>query len=269
MRAYESGFADGVEDKQRKEQTQIPCGNDNKKAKAFTNHYIAPGAELLATTDKLKKSEETRGRILEAALSVFKERGFEKATMREIARQAGVATGAAYYYFDFKDALVMAFYERAQGEMHAGIEAGLGRAKTLEARLRVIVSTKFEYFGPNRELLATLSSHADPSHPLSPFSDETRAIREQDIGSFERAVKDSGVKLPGSVAPYLGRLLWMYQMGLILFWVFDKSEGQAKTMLLYEKTLKMLLVTLKIAGIPLLRPLHRLAGELLAVVYGD
>lgn len=187
--------------------------------------------------------------------------------MREIATEAGVAVGAAYYYFDSKDALVMAFYERSQMEMHPSMEAGLDRARTLEARLRVIISTKFDYFAPNRRLLAALSAHTDPEHPLSPFSAETVAIREQDIASFERAVSESGVKLPATTAPYLGRLLWMYQMGLILFWVYDKSESQSRTALLYEKTLKMLLVTLKLAGIPLLRPLHRLAGELLAVIY--
>ena len=58
-------------------------------------------------------------------------------------------------------------------------------------------------------------------------------------------------------------------MGLILFWVYDHSEEQRRTMVLYEKTLKMLLVALKLAGIPLLRPLHRLAAELLEVVYGE
>ena len=220
-------------------------------------------------TEKGKKSEETRSRILEAALSVFQERGFAQATMREIAAEAGVAVGAAYYYFDSKDALVMAFYERAQEEMHRETEAALDRAKTLEARLRAIISTKFRYFAPNRRLLGALSAHTDPDHPLSPFSSETARIREQDVRLFERAVGESGVKLPASVAPYLGRLLWMYQMGLILFWVYDKSAGQSRTMLLYEKTLKMILVTLRIAGFPLLRPLHRLAGELLAVVYGD
>jgi AcrR family transcriptional regulator len=223
----------------------------------------------IAKIDKVKKSEETRSRILEAALSVFRERGFEKATMREIATEAGVAVGAAYYYFDSKDALVMAFYERAQGEMNAEIDAALDQARTLEARLRAIIGAKFTYFQPNRKLLGALSAHADPEHPLSPFSTETAAIREQDIGSFERAVKDSAIKLPSSVAPYLGRLLWMYQMGLILFWVYDRSPGQERTTLLYDKTMKMLLVTLRIAGFPLLRPLHRLAGELLAVIYGD
>lgn len=217
--------------------------------------------------EKGKKAEETRSRILEAALSVFRERGFEKATMREIASEAGVAVGATYYYFDSKDALVMAFYEHAQGAMHSRIEEALDQAKTLEARLRAIISTKFEYFAPNRSLLSALTAHSDPNHPLSPFSTETASIRNEDIASFDRAVKESGVKLPPSVAPYLGRLLWMYQMGLILFWVYDRSLEQERTRLLYEKTLKMLLMTLKIAGIPLLRPLHRLAGELLEAVY--
>jgi hypothetical protein len=56
---------------------------------------------------------------------------------------------------------------------------------------------------------------------------------------------------------------------LILFWVYDHSEEQRRTMVLYEKTLKMILVALKLAGIPLLRPLDRLAAELLEVVYGS
>ncbi len=224
---------------------------------------------MKAKAEKPSKSEETRGRILEAALSVFRERGFEKATMREIAAEAGVAVGAAYYYFDSKDAIVMAFYEQAQRAMHVGIEAALDEAKTLEDRLRVIIETKFDYFAPNRKLLAALTAHTDPEHPLSPFSPETAAIREQDVASFERATAESRVSLPKSVAPYLGRLLWMYQMGLILFWVYDNSDGQERTKLLYEKTLKMLLVTLKLAAIPIFRPLHKLAGELLQVVYGE
>ncbi len=55
------------------------------------------------------KSEETRERILNAALKLFRDRGFEAATMRDIAEEAGVATGAAYYYFPSKDAIVMEY----------------------------------------------------------------------------------------------------------------------------------------------------------------
>ena len=105
--------------------------------------------------------------------------------------EAGVAVGGAYYYFESKDAIVMAFYERSQEEMRPRIEALLDKSKTLESRLRAIISSKFECFGPNRKLLGALSAHSDPEHPLSPFSRETAAIREQDIGFFERAVADS------------------------------------------------------------------------------
>lgn len=215
----------------------------------------------------IKKSEETRTRILKAALAIFREHGFERATMRQIALEAGVAVGAAYYYFDSKDAIVMAFYELAQGEMQPALQDVLARSRTLETRLRGILEEKFQYFGPNRKLLGALSAHIDPGHPLSPFSNETAAIREQDISCFERAVQDSALRLPSNILPYLPRLLWLYQMGLLLFWVYDPSPAQARTKVLFEKTLRMMLVALRLAGIPLFRPFHRLASDLLEVIY--
>jgi AcrR family transcriptional regulator len=189
--------------------------------------------------------------------------------MREIAEAAEVATGAAYYYFDSKEALVMAFYEQSQAEMKTELEAKLASCKTLETRLRTLISEKLEYFAPNRRLLGALSAHTDPEHPLSPFSEETKAIREEDLAFFATAVKDSGVKLPNDIQPYLARLLWMYQMGLILFWVYDRSPGQRRTQALFDQTLKMILLALKLASVPLLRPLHRMAADLLRVVYED
>lgn len=188
----------------------------------------------LSAPEKPRKADETRTRILEAALAVFRREGFDQATMRQVAAEAGMAVGATYYHFDSKDALVLAFYERAQNEMHSEIISALDRARSLEARLRAIISTKLTYFAPNRRLLSALTAHTDPEHPLSPFSAQTAPIRDQDIAHFQRAVADSKVKLPASVAPYLPRLLWMYQMGLILFWVYDKSPSQSRT----ESTLR-------------------------------
>lgn len=214
------------------------------------------------------KSEETRARILEAALTTFRERGFERATMREIAQAAQVATGAAYYYFDSKEAIVMAFYQRAQEELRPEVERALETSRTFEARVRAIVTGKLAYFAPNRALLGALSAHADPAHPLSPFSETTRSVRDEDVAGFARAVEDSNLRLPKQIAPYLPRLLWLYQMGIILFWVYDSSPRQQRTDVLLDKTLKMMAVTLKLAGLPFLRPMHRLAGELLQAVYG-
>jgi hypothetical protein len=81
-------------------------------------------------------------------------------------------------------------------------------------------------------------------------------------------VNDSKLKLPASVKMYFPRLLWMYQTGLILFWVYDHSPEQSRTRVVFEKTLKMMALGLRLTGLPLFRPVHRLTAELLAVVYG-
>jgi AcrR family transcriptional regulator len=215
------------------------------------------------------KSEETRVRILAAALQTFRERGFEAATMREIAAAAKVAVGAAYYYFDSKDAIVMAYYERAQQEMAPLMDAQLAASRTLEQRLRAIISQKLDYFEPDRKLIGALTAHIDPEHPLSPFSTTTAPIRDSDIGFFKRAVDESGLRLPKSIAPYMPRLLWLYQMGIVLFWVYDRSPNQARTQLLLDKTLAIVLLGMKLAQLPPLRPLFRPAGELLDTFFGE
>ena len=215
------------------------------------------------------KSEETRSRIFAAALEVFRERGFEAATMREIAAAAQMAVGAAYYYFDSKDALVMAYYDRAQSEMAPLVDAQLASSLTLEQRLRAIICQKLDYFEPDRKLVSALTAHIDPTHPLSPFSESTAAIRNVDLAFFKRAVEESQLKLPKSISPYLPRLLWLYQMGIVLFWIYDRSPNQARTQLLLDKTLNIVLLGLKLAQLPPLRPLFRPAGELLDTFFGE
>jgi len=215
------------------------------------------------------KSEETRQRILAAALRVFRQRGFEAATMREVAAAAGVALGAAYYYFDSKDAIVMAFYQQSQDVMAPVLDAILSASRTFEQRLRGIIGQKMEYFAPIRALVAALSAHIDPEHPLSPFSQATAPIRDRDLAFFTRAVNDSRLRLPSSILPYLPRLLWLYQMGLLLFWVYDRSPRQQRTEILFDKTLRMMVLALKLAQIPLLKPFYRPAGELLRAIYGE
>ena len=217
-----------------------------------------------------KKAEETRSRILRAALDLFRSRGFDETTMREIASEASVALGAAYYYFASKEALVMAFYEQASEEMSVKIEAGLGEAKGLDSRLRAILDVKFEYFAPDRLFLGALLRHAaDPENPLSPFSGQTAHIRERDLRFFTAALEGSRTAMPKDLAPYLPKLLWLYQMGLILFWISDRSPEQSRTRQLREKSLSLVVTALKLAGFPLLRPLRKKIVELLMTVEGE
>ena len=52
-----------------------------------------------------------REQILEAATQVFSEKGFRRATTREVAREAGVSEGTIYNYFEDKDALLVAILD--------------------------------------------------------------------------------------------------------------------------------------------------------------
>jgi AcrR family transcriptional regulator len=212
------------------------------------------------------KSDATRVRILDAALQLFRDRGFEATTMREIAETAGVATGAAYYYFDSKDAIVLAFYDQAQKDMAARLEDVLAGSKDLAGRIRGIVQVKLDYFEPSRRFLGALSVHTDPNHPLSPFSAQTREIRDNDMGFFGRAVDGSRVRAPEDLQAYLPRLLWIYQMGVILFWINDRSAGQKKTQALLDKSLNVVVRLIKLAGLPLTRPLRRMVIDLVDTV---
>ena len=224
----------------------------------------------MALTTGTHKSEETGLRILNAALALFRQEGFDNATMRDIAQKAGVATGAAYYYYSSKDAIVMGFYQRSCAEMQPEIEAALENASGLEARLRELIRLKLVYFAPNRAVLrALLRNGADPKHPLSPFSPQTTAIRDIDIDWFRRILVDCGLRIPRDIEAHLPGVLWFFQMGVILFWVIDESPQQARTEKLLELASKSVVTLIRLSALPLMRPLRRTAVQLIEIVKGE
>jgi len=149
------------------------------------------------------------------------------------------------------------------------LEEALDGPKDLEARLRAIIQVKLDYFAPDRKLLGALSAHIDPHHPLSPFSEETRSIREADIEFLSRAVEAGKVRIPEDLNTHLPRILWLYQMGLILFWVYDSSPKQKRTMKLFDKSLSMVVSLIKLSSFPLLRPVRKIIIDLLEIAYGE
>jgi AcrR family transcriptional regulator len=215
------------------------------------------------------KAEETGRKILDAALELFRQKGFDATTMRDIAQKAEVATGAAYYYYPSKDAIVMDFYQRSGEEMQPQIAAALTGAKTLEARLRGLIGVKLEHFSPNRGVLRSLLRNgADPRHPLSPFSPETAEIRDIDIAWFARILEDCGMRIPRDLAAHLPGVLWFFQMGVIFFWVIDDSPQQARTTRLLELAAKSVAFLIRVSTLPLMRPLRKTALELIETMKG-
>jgi AcrR family transcriptional regulator len=213
------------------------------------------------------KAEETRARILDTALRLFRERGFDRTTMRDVAAEAEVATGAAYYYFHSKEELVMAFYLRTAEEGREEFAAALASTKDLRKRIRALITIKLAQFEDHRSLMsALLKAGVDPRDPLSPFGKETAPFREESIEWFARAIDGADVKVPKDLVPHLPRLLWLYHMGVIYFWVIDQSPQQRRTQRLLDGSLDLLMQLLRISSLPLMGPVRKRALNVLRAI---
>jgi hypothetical protein len=164
----------------------------------------------------------------------------------------------------------MDFYQRACDEMQESIRIALERVNNFEEGLRELIRVKLTHFGPNRDILrALLRNGADPTHPLSPFSAETKHIRDVDMAWFQQLVKQSSVRVPRDLAPRLPGVLWFFQMGVILFWITDDSPQQSRTEKLLPLACRSVSWFIRHASFPLMRPLRRSALELIEIVVGE
>jgi hypothetical protein len=114
-----------------------------------------------------------------------------------------------------------------------------------------------------------LFRHApDGADQLSPFSEDSRLIREAAIEQMRVALEGGDVKIPADLRPQLPYLLWLYQMALIMFWLYDRSPDQQRTQHLMEKSLGLLVNLLRISSLPLMKPLRKTALELVEAASG-
>jgi len=221
-------------------------------------------------TGKTTKGEQTRTLILNTALELFRERGYEETTMRAIADSAGVALGSAYYYFRSKEHLIQAFYGRTHQEHLAACVPILERERNLKTRLLEVMRAKIATIEPYHRFAGVLfKSAADPESPLNPFSAESAAVRGESIALFAQVIHGSSTRIPPDLHDELPNLLWLYHMGIILFWIHDRSGGRQRTNRLIEHSVELIVRLIKLGSLPLMRPLRKIVLHLLADLRAD
>lgn len=214
---------------------------------------------------KPSRGEQTRAVILQTALDLFRERGYEETTMRAIAEKAGVALGNAYYYFKSKEHLIQAFYGSTHEDHLVGSKPVLAKEKALKARLLGIMRVKIETIEPYHRFAGILfKTAADPESPLNPFSPESSRTRQESTELFAEVLRGARVKVPDDLMAELPNLLWIYHMGIILFWIHDASPNRTRTYKLVEHTVELIARLITLASLPLMRPLRKTTLKLLA-----
>ena len=207
---------------------------------------------LTGVTDSATaKGEQTRELILSTALRLFREQGYGKTTMRAIANEAGVSVGNAYYYYGSKDHLMQAYYDLLQDQHREAVEPILAMEKAFVPRLAGVLRTWLDVSAPYHEFAGTLfKTAADPHSPLSPFSAESRPARDASVEIFQRVIDGSDLKLTADLKSELPELLWLLQMGVVLFWVHDRSEDVRRTRALIDRAVPLVDRLLRLTRIP-------------------
>lgn len=212
----------------------------------------------------MKKSEKTREHIAAVAIKLFDSVGFEKATMRAIAKEANLSLGAFYYYFETKEHIVDSFYKTVLEEHRYEVDAEPYHKMKVNEVLVDVISRLIKRAQPYKHLAKHLFRVAsDKGHPLSPFHSENKECRDESIELYKRVLERSGVSTPSNIRDRLPDYFWLYQLAICTYWVYDTSVDSKKTLNLLEKSADLIAGFLRLASIPMVRGFTKGALDLL------
>jgi AcrR family transcriptional regulator len=174
------------------------------------------------------KSEATRARIFDAALELFAARGFEAATMREIAARARTSAGLAYRYFPAKESIVLELYRHLADEF-AGAVALLPRG-SVAVRFRGAMTAKLGGMEPHRRTLASLFSVGmNPASKAYVLGASTADVRAKVTEAMREVLRGATQRLPAARVESLAVLLYVLHLALVFCWIHDATKGAGAT----------------------------------------
>ena len=192
-----------------------------------------------------------RRRLYEAAIALIGERGYEGATLREVAERIGASPALLYRYFPSKRAVVLALYDELS-EAFAREAVAMPEGRWRE-RFVFAMELSLRILGPHRVSLRALTPTMVGDAEEGVFAERTSFSRLRVQGVFAAAVAGATDAPKKEVSDALGRLLYLGHLGVILWWLLDRSPEQRATRGLID-LIRQVLPTLALAlRLPLTR----------------
>ena len=207
------------------------------------------------------EGEATRRRLYDVATRLVAERGYDGATLREVAERAGVSASLLYRYFPSKRAVVLAFYDELS-DLYAREAGAVPRGKWRD-RFAFALLTSLRVLGPHRQTLRALAPAMVGEGEEGLFARATAFSRTRVQGAFRAAVVGASDAPAPRLAEALARLLYLLHLAVILWWLLDRSPGQRATaglVALLRRALPAAALTLRL---PLVRGFVLSADDLL------
>lgn len=98
-----------------------------------------------------KKKQQTRQAIMLAAVKLFSEKGFEKTSIEELAKEAGIGKGTIYSYFQTKSDILHAFCEDELEDLHHELTTNADKEIPILKQMVAIYMSEFRHITENRE----------------------------------------------------------------------------------------------------------------------
>lgn len=198
---------------------------------------------------RITKSQQAKNQrvIIQAAVDLMTQHGFEATTMKQIARAANVGDATIYKYFPNKEKLVLAYFEQAIADALLQFEKTKGQASfTLQERMQLLVDSLLEILLADREFVAVARKLVERA-PMLLLGDELPGkpmLKEaflQMLGQAELAgeITACGFK------PSMAGLMADYVYGVMAYWLSDDSEAFGNTTQLVDLSLGVLVLTLR------------------------
>jgi AcrR family transcriptional regulator len=174
------------------------------------------------------RSEETRTRILQSALKLFSETGYDTTGVAGICSAAGVSKGAFYHHFETKQSVFLQLLEEWLEQLDTDLQAALGEAPTVvDGLLGMAARTRGVFSAADGRLPILLEfwtqARKDPmvwERAIEPF----RRYREAFAGIIRKGIDE------GSLAPVdadkAAQALMSLAVGIILQGVLDPKGAR-------------------------------------------
>ena len=199
--------------------------------------------------------EATEKRVFDAAVKLFKKRGFEATTMRDIAEAAGMSLGAAYHYFPSKEALVLGYYERIQKDAQARTRAAMAVATSTRDKVLAVIDARLAQVEKDRRLFAVMfRGVADPDSPISVFGKKTAHLRRAGLDEIATAIADE--PMPHDLRALMPTVLLGVEMAILLYAMHDDSKKLERTRRLAARGVDLILGLARLGAMPGLEPLR-------------
>lgn len=110
-----------------------------------------------------RRLRDRRGMILDAALTLFNEAGYARASMQDIAAEARASIGSVYHHFEGKEDIAAAIYVAGLADYHRGLGRELNRRHdSAEAAVKGLVRHHLRWVKANTDLARFLFTSRDP-----------------------------------------------------------------------------------------------------------